>query len=868
MKTIETKKAENAANAVEILGELNFRNVNFVYHGETNEHGAPVVYRHFDGINADGNGTCFGLIEIVINGKLDTVRFINSYRETAVDIKIGDASYTLGDKGEINLIDEPETVNSNCETAKTGTDEVSETVKFEVGKTYAAKKSVLFDSQINMTVIKRTNCYVTIQFDEDEEDIRRCKIVDDAGVEKIYIHETNAISGDYEFSANDVADEIKDTDEVNATVTAEAETVNLDGATEIGDDTVEFVNGKFFSVFSRKYHAAIVKTDSIAYCVFNDGDTEVYDVSGHEISYDEFMQIMIERAEQMPDEPQPPTNGKHNNDATAESEITSKLNKNGQPLFYVDGKRVSRLDANIDEGKRIDAITAEIVDNTTDRDNAKVNLIFTLNGGVTGTIFPARLYFTSFENAIDAGKKIAAHFGEKFITAYINDNSGKPLANVFGGDKAPFIYKENFAEYQAAAKAAEVTETSEVSDGYDESAFDLLPTVDELNDVDNGLEVADSEVEHVGDAQAALIVYLPCDAHEVKFFETADAAIEFARKCESNPQVKNGYVMGDAAHHGNKILYKINATDTEPNRNMKLAAKIVNSLPGTLIFLGEGVTKNGKPTVGFDVDNGTEISPMIRVTEVFSDDTESAFDYAETKTAKHVRYYFADGGTDIDALTVLNDGVNDLLKRRYKLNANMRLLTNDEYAGKLAELDNELRYVEIQIDAVKAGDTFDYVDAAEHIKGVYEDVKICIELWSREHGLTVGQCEQIYVAAHVDRNFTADVDRELINRMIDDFKRCNAADTVKAEFDKAVTESVNEYSATVEINGETLTFEDGQLVEIASTCYGAYLTIRNGHYILRAKGVDTPWQQHLATSDGVYSTAASSPLGKAAARRR
>lgn len=82
--------------------------------------------------------------------------------------------------------------------------------KFEVGKTYAAKKSVLFDSQINMTVIKRTNCYVTFQFDEDEEDIRRCKIVDDAGVEKIYIHESNAIGGDYEFSANDVADETDD----------------------------------------------------------------------------------------------------------------------------------------------------------------------------------------------------------------------------------------------------------------------------------------------------------------------------------------------------------------------------------------------------------------------------------------------------------------------------------------------------------------------------------------------------------------------------------------------------------------------------------------------------------------------------------
>ncbi len=82
-------------------------------------------------------------------------------------------------------------------------DAQTETAKFEVGKTYAAKKSVLFDSQINMTVIKRTKCYVTIQIDDDEDDIRRCKVVDEYGVEKIHLHESNAIGGDYEFSAKD-----------------------------------------------------------------------------------------------------------------------------------------------------------------------------------------------------------------------------------------------------------------------------------------------------------------------------------------------------------------------------------------------------------------------------------------------------------------------------------------------------------------------------------------------------------------------------------------------------------------------------------------------------------------------------------------
>lgn len=100
----------------------------------------------------------------------------------------------------------------------------TETVKFEVGKTYVnVRKSVLFGSQFTITVIKRSDKFVTFQFDEDEEDIRRRKVVDEYGVEKIYIHETNALDGDYEFSANDVVDEAE---------AAEAEKVTDDEAAE------------------------------------------------------------------------------------------------------------------------------------------------------------------------------------------------------------------------------------------------------------------------------------------------------------------------------------------------------------------------------------------------------------------------------------------------------------------------------------------------------------------------------------------------------------------------------------------------------------------------------------------------------------
>lgn len=134
-------------------------------------------------------------------------------------------------------------------------------------------------------------------------------------------------------------------------------------------------------------------------------------------------------------------------------------------------------------------------------------------------------------------------------------------------------------------------------------------------------------------------------------------------------------------------------------------------------------------------------------------------------------------------------------------------------------------------------------------------MKTCVDFWSREHGLTVEQCEKIYVAAHIDRNFTADVDRKLIDAMIDAFKQANdttTVDSVNSEFDKAVAESVNEYSATVEINGETLTFEDGQLTEIGSTRYEAYFTIRDGRRNFYYRGNRVSKQdffEHIATQD-------------------
>lgn len=161
--------------------------------------------------------------------------------------------------------------------------------------------------------------------------------------------------------------------------------------------------------------------------------------------------------------------------------------------------------------------------------------------------------------------------------------------------------------------------------GYDETAFDLLPTVDELNDADTGLPLADGEVEYTGDAQAILVVTFINDIKESKRFETANAAIAFARECEKNSLIKRGYVMGDDKHYGNEVIYEFNKRTQ----------------------------------------------------------------------------------------AILNDERNQLIRQRENLNSRLRngLLTADEFKADAGEVDAAIRYVELQIDALKAGDTFDYAAA-------------------------------------------------------------------------------------------------------------------------------------------------------------
>lgn len=84
--TIETKKAANINEAIQIINSL-LPNGTFEFVTENHSDDYKVTYRHFGGTNEFG-ATCFGMIESFIDGKLVNVRFVNTYRRTAVDIEI------------------------------------------------------------------------------------------------------------------------------------------------------------------------------------------------------------------------------------------------------------------------------------------------------------------------------------------------------------------------------------------------------------------------------------------------------------------------------------------------------------------------------------------------------------------------------------------------------------------------------------------------------------------------------------------------------------------------------------------------------------------------------------------------------------
>lgn len=101
-KVIEQIKVD-VDTAIKIINRLNYRNDTFVYRHATFDDYDDIKYRHFNAYRDNGESDGFAITEIVINGKLEIVRFANLFRDIIVHLQIGNVNYTIGDKGAIVL---------------------------------------------------------------------------------------------------------------------------------------------------------------------------------------------------------------------------------------------------------------------------------------------------------------------------------------------------------------------------------------------------------------------------------------------------------------------------------------------------------------------------------------------------------------------------------------------------------------------------------------------------------------------------------------------------------------------------------------------------------------------------------------------
>lgn len=118
--TIETKKVASANEAIEIINRLNYRHDTFCYTSTTREDNADIKYRHFDAYRQNGEKDSFAITEIVVNGKLEVVRFFNLFRDITVDLKLGDFNpdYSRYEVINVDAENEPKTVEVENESAK------------------------------------------------------------------------------------------------------------------------------------------------------------------------------------------------------------------------------------------------------------------------------------------------------------------------------------------------------------------------------------------------------------------------------------------------------------------------------------------------------------------------------------------------------------------------------------------------------------------------------------------------------------------------------------------------------------------------------------------------------------------------------
>lgn len=1028
--TIETKKAENAANAVAILGELNFRNVEFVYHGENYSNDYKIAYRHFDGINADGNGTCFALIEIVIDGKLDTVRFINTYRETAVDIKIGDANCNVGAKGEIKLIDEPATVEAEADTVA---NEAKAEIKIETkisangtanvyvnGKRTSNDKAVKIaeanglptyravcytysqsNNSIDETLATALSAYkwlvrkgkgnrnvadgsweierltdhkVIYEIDERDEKIN----ADDEPEFATFIYAENGaihiadqlyeMQSQITFLVNDGLTEeqaeqiilarclnqkttqmVKDFKAANGIVEespaekarraeerAGVDTKGEFGITVIGNNGVKvnvrpdckivavhnelFVATNILGIYDTSAEAEQAAKDLKA--AIQNGAGE-YHINAYEVDAEIELAAENHIAEQFKavrkfaekliggqglTEEQANAVIVHFYAENGNAESVKKLIDDFKAANFKEAQEVAarleeiiaeedarraeiELAANTVEAEDDEVKTVEIETPTTvaEPEIAKfevgkryrisprnvrtitvlkrnpTTIDFCLNGNeskiIRRKIFTDSCYSHDAESVAYGSSKSPDYFWvvakdvvddaeieqvadtvaeidaaeyaisedafnfaveyeieEAAIVAGLERSRARILANEtlkIRYDKAKTQvkyerYENGYRGWYFKGKHSDKWEHDETkaaacltryglsrfefsilsedenavieNAGYDETVFELLPTVDELNDVDDAAETYTLTI--------YTDVWIDGDNTLVKNYDTCrhlHISGKYLISKHSWKLTRGGKTI--ATGDGVKDFCHFITCEFDVSERF---AEIAGAKGATLEICGENIWfRNGKCIfvhspkyhASFYVEAGIDGNEHY---EIIKSDERGNFSRFEFVTEEEFfNTLERRGGCTVDngeveymgdAQAILNDERNQLIRQRTNLNSRLRngLLTVDEFKADAGEVDAAIRYVELQIDALKAGDTFNYAAAAEHLKNIYGNVLGCIDDWKLEHGLSLEQCEQIYVAAHIDRNFDTDVDRELINRMIDEFKCANA----------------------------------------------------------------------------------------------
>lgn len=165
--TIETKKVASVNEAISIINRLNYTNETFHYNNSTYSNDYRVEYRFCDGVRDNDLYSGMSIIEIVVDGTLQTVRFFNHFCDIAVDLRIGDFMPDYDRFDNVIDADAVDTENANVENltpnqklaAQIVATETPQPTKFEVGQVYRLN---YYNCKDVFKVIRRGAAFLTI----------------------------------------------------------------------------------------------------------------------------------------------------------------------------------------------------------------------------------------------------------------------------------------------------------------------------------------------------------------------------------------------------------------------------------------------------------------------------------------------------------------------------------------------------------------------------------------------------------------------------------------------------------------------------------------------------------------------------------